>query len=242
MTATTTPEASAGWPPYPWPSSRLHCSQPAVGRSGTPREQAIRPGARSCSSRKCGSCHALADAGTKGQIGPNLDDAFRESRLSGLGESTIVQVVRGQIAYPITTTSTGAPGMPADLVAGQDADDVASYVGKSRRQVARPRTTAGRQLRLQARRSGTDHMRDRAVEAGTRRRDDSLLEPGGVSCRMGRDHDLVGGELPQRSLESHQGVGVAELTPRHDPCDPQGGDGLAQALLVGPSGGAIVLR
>jgi mono/diheme cytochrome c family protein len=56
---------------------------------------------------KCGSCHTLADAGTKGQIGPNLDDAFRESRLSGLGESTIVQVVRGQIAYPITKTSTG---------------------------------------------------------------------------------------------------------------------------------------
>jgi len=79
---------------------------------------------------KCGSCHTLADAGTKGQIGPNLDDAFRESRLSGLGESTIVQVVRGQIAYPITKTSTGAPGMPADLVEGQDADDVASYVGK----------------------------------------------------------------------------------------------------------------
>ncbi len=79
--------------------------------------------------KNCGSCHTLADAGTKGQIGPNLDDAFRESRLSGLGESTIVQVVRGQIAYPITKTSTGAPGMPADLVEGQDADDVASYVG-----------------------------------------------------------------------------------------------------------------
>ena len=79
---------------------------------------------------KCGSCHVLADAGTKGQIGPNLDDAFRESRQSGLGESTIVQVVRGQIAYPITETPTGAPGMPADLVTGQDADDVASYVGK----------------------------------------------------------------------------------------------------------------
>lgn len=79
--------------------------------------------------QKCGSCHTLADAGTKGQIGPNLDDAFRESRRSGLGESTIVQVVRGQIAYPIVKTSTGAPGMPADLVEGQDAEDVASYVG-----------------------------------------------------------------------------------------------------------------
>ena len=42
--------------------------------------------------QKCGSCHTLADAGTKGQIGPNLDYAFHESRLNGLGESTIVQI------------------------------------------------------------------------------------------------------------------------------------------------------
>ena len=31
----------------------------------------------------CGGCHSLADAGTKGNIGPNLDDAFRGSRESG---------------------------------------------------------------------------------------------------------------------------------------------------------------
>jgi len=79
---------------------------------------------------KCGSCHVLADAGTKGQIGPNLDDAFRVSRTDGLGEDTIRQVVRGQIAYPTTETSTGAPGMPADILTGQDAEDVASYVGR----------------------------------------------------------------------------------------------------------------
>ena len=77
---------------------------------------------------KCGSCHTLADAGTTGTIGPNLDDAFAESRRNGLGESTFVQVVRDQIAYAIEETSTGAPGMPADIVTGQDADDVASYV------------------------------------------------------------------------------------------------------------------
>jgi mono/diheme cytochrome c family protein len=78
--------------------------------------------------KNCGSCHTLADAGTKGQIGPNLDDAFRDARRSGLGESTFVQVVRGQIAYPVTKTSTGSPGMPKNLLNGQDADDVASYV------------------------------------------------------------------------------------------------------------------
>ncbi len=78
--------------------------------------------------QKCGSCHTLADAGTAGQVGPNLDDAFVASRRDGLGENTIRQVVRGQIAYPITDTTTGAPGMPTDIVEGQEAEDVASYV------------------------------------------------------------------------------------------------------------------
>ena len=82
---------------------------------------------------RCGSCHTLADAGTSGKIGPNLDYAFLESRRDGLGESTIQQVVRGQIAYPITDTSTGAPGMPENIVKGQDAEDVASYVASCRR-------------------------------------------------------------------------------------------------------------
>ena len=80
--------------------------------------------------QKCGSCHTLGDAGTTGQIGPNLDYAFYASRRDGLGESTFVQVVRGQIAYPIAHTSTGAPGMPKNLVTGSQADDIASYVGR----------------------------------------------------------------------------------------------------------------
>ena len=78
--------------------------------------------------QRCGSCHALADAGTTGTIGPNLDYAFLQSRKDGLGEDTIVQVVRDQIAYAVTTPSTGAPGMPRNIVTGQDADDVATYV------------------------------------------------------------------------------------------------------------------
>jgi cbb3-type cytochrome c oxidase subunit III len=76
----------------------------------------------------CGSCHTLADAGTTGKIGPNLDYAFVQSRIDGLGEDTILQVVRAQIAYPVTTPSTGAPGMPANIYEGDDAEDVASYV------------------------------------------------------------------------------------------------------------------
>jgi len=76
----------------------------------------------------CGSCHTLADAGTTGTIGPNLDYAFLQSRKDGLGEDTILQVVRDQMAYAVTKPSTGSPGMPRDIFTGQDADDVATYV------------------------------------------------------------------------------------------------------------------
>jgi mono/diheme cytochrome c family protein len=77
---------------------------------------------------KCGQCHALADAGTRAQIGPNLDDAFIQSRADGLGETTIQTVVRGQIAYPVIDPPTGTTGMPADIVTGEDAEAVSAYV------------------------------------------------------------------------------------------------------------------
>ena len=63
-----------------------------------------------------------------GVIGPNLDDAFRQSRADGLGERTIQSVVRGQISYPVENPPTGLPGMPADIVTGDDAESVAAYV------------------------------------------------------------------------------------------------------------------
>jgi mono/diheme cytochrome c family protein len=77
---------------------------------------------------QCGSCHTLADAGTRGQVGPNLDAAFYQSRKDGIGQETLAAVVQNQIAYPVTDPSTGAPGMPANLLTGQDATDVALYV------------------------------------------------------------------------------------------------------------------
>jgi mono/diheme cytochrome c family protein len=76
----------------------------------------------------CGQCHVLADAGTQGVIGPNLDDAFAQARVDGLGESTIQSVVRTQIAYPIEEPTTGQPGMPQDIFTGDDAESVAAYV------------------------------------------------------------------------------------------------------------------
>jgi cytochrome c6 len=61
---------------------------------------------------QCGACHTLADAGTRGTIGPNLDNAFAQARADGMTTDTFIQVVRDQILFPITDTSTGATGMP----------------------------------------------------------------------------------------------------------------------------------
>ena len=76
----------------------------------------------------CGSCHTLANAGTKGTIGPNLDAAFSAAQERDYQESTIRNVVGMQIKYPNTQPATGDPGMPANIVEGSDVNDVASYV------------------------------------------------------------------------------------------------------------------
>jgi mono/diheme cytochrome c family protein len=75
-------------------------------------------------SAKCGSCHTLAHAGTTGTTGPNLDDAFRQDRADGVKSTSIQGLVDYWIQYP---NSGGV--MPARLVKGQEAQDVAAYVG-----------------------------------------------------------------------------------------------------------------
>jgi mono/diheme cytochrome c family protein len=72
----------------------------------------------------CGGCHVLADAGTAGTVGPNLDDAFAQARESGMTSATFTQVIKSQIEYPITQTSTGAPGMPGIDMTLPNCDDV----------------------------------------------------------------------------------------------------------------------
>ena len=82
-------------------------------------------------SEKCGGCHTLRAAGTTGQIGPNLDDAFAQPRADGIPDSTIREVVRRQIEFPVPAdVSVAVPPMPADLVTGSDADSVATYVSE----------------------------------------------------------------------------------------------------------------
>jgi len=68
------------------------------------------PEARETFASSCGSCHALSDAETSGQIGPNLDDTEFDA-----------EGVQQQI-------DEGAAGMPADLLQGEEAVAVAEYV------------------------------------------------------------------------------------------------------------------
>jgi mono/diheme cytochrome c family protein len=75
--------------------------------------------------QRCGSCHVLSRAGTKGTTGPNLDAAFARARQDGFGTAAIRGIVYKQILYP---NRTGV--MPAKLVTGDNAHDVAAYVGR----------------------------------------------------------------------------------------------------------------
>jgi cytochrome c2 len=74
--------------------------------------------------QKCGACHTLSHAGTTGNTGPNLDDVFRQDRADGVKSTSIQGLVDYWIQYPNT-----ASVMPARLYTGQNAQDVAAYVG-----------------------------------------------------------------------------------------------------------------
>jgi plastocyanin len=83
---------------------------------------------------KCAACHELARAGAQGTIGPSLDQAWQQSEKDGFGRSTYEGLVHRQILQPNRvaqvdpTTGKATELMPANLVTGEDAEDVAAYV------------------------------------------------------------------------------------------------------------------
>jgi len=85
--------------------------------------------------QRCGACHTLARANTRGTVGPNLDDAFAQSLSDGFKRSVVKGAVREQILYPLRSGQ-----MPAKLVTGDSATDVAAYVALS---VAKPGQDSG---------------------------------------------------------------------------------------------------
>ncbi|HVF78142.1 MAG TPA: c-type cytochrome [Solirubrobacteraceae bacterium] len=78
--------------------------------------------------QKCSSCHVLGRADAKGTTGPNLDESFRQALSEGFGRDTIHGIVLSQIKHPANVPQDSPAYMPAELVTGKAADDVASYV------------------------------------------------------------------------------------------------------------------
>jgi mono/diheme cytochrome c family protein len=102
----------------------------AVTASGCGTTDADTSRGRTLFIQKCGVCHAMAEAGTTAQVGPNLDHAFAAARSIGNDSDTIEGVTKAQIEYPRENNGNPAVSMPAEIVTGQDLDDVAAYVGE----------------------------------------------------------------------------------------------------------------
>jgi plastocyanin len=96
--------------------------------------------------QRCGACHVLQRAGTKGVTGPNLDEAFQQARKDGFKDSTFEGMVHRQIRQPNKNpqvdpkTGKVLPLMPPNIVKGDDAEDVAAYVAGA---VAKPGEDGG---------------------------------------------------------------------------------------------------
>jgi mono/diheme cytochrome c family protein len=72
----------------------------------------------------CGACHTLAEAGTDGVIGPNLDEILAPPSASAPDPATIKPRVLAAI-------NGGVGGrMPKGVVSGQQADEVATFVSQ----------------------------------------------------------------------------------------------------------------
>lgn len=76
----------------------------------------------------CARCHYLNESGGGTNVGPDLDAAFAAARNVGMDQDTIEGVVESQIANPRTVNPSDPSYMPANLVEGDDARDVAAYV------------------------------------------------------------------------------------------------------------------
>jgi cbb3-type cytochrome c oxidase subunit III len=106
----------------------------ACGTGGLASGTADQDNGKKLFQAKCAGCHALSAVGSAGGIGPNLDDSFAQARAEGYKESAIRNIVHEQIKYPGQyATAQNDPdfltaNMPANLVKGQDAEDVAAFV------------------------------------------------------------------------------------------------------------------
>ncbi|HEX8207689.1 MAG TPA: c-type cytochrome [Solirubrobacteraceae bacterium] len=79
---------------------------------------------------KCGACHTLSRADTRGTQGPNLDEAFAQGLASGMDRDGVQGAVHEQILNPAKLAKDNKVYMPPKLVEGKDAINVAAYVAE----------------------------------------------------------------------------------------------------------------
>jgi mono/diheme cytochrome c family protein len=96
----------------------------AIGKEGgegasPERVAASDEGTKLLFQQNCGACHTLARAGTDGIVGPNLDDL--------LGQGT-PEANRTRVLNAIRNGIEGR--MPAGILQGQDAEEVADFVSR----------------------------------------------------------------------------------------------------------------
>lgn len=72
----------------------------------------------------CGSCHTLAKAGTDGVVGPNLDDT-----LAPPSQTPDPATIKPRVLNAIENGIEGR--MPADILSGDQADEVAEFVSQT---------------------------------------------------------------------------------------------------------------
>jgi len=81
---------------------------------------------------KCAGCHELQAAGARGTIGPSLDAAFAAPRKEGFDESTIREVVLGQMRFPVPPMPEPDELFPSDEYTEEEREAameaLASYV------------------------------------------------------------------------------------------------------------------
>ena len=166
---------------------------------------------------RCGSCHILNRAGTKGVTGPNLDQAFARARQDGFGDSTFEGIVHRQIEQPARraqvdpATGKVLPLMKPNIVKGEDARDVAAYVASA---VSKGGEDQGALASIGA-----------AAAKGTAKAENGTLEipadPGGALAYTFADAEAPPGQLqidsPNEASVDHnialEGGGVNEVGP-----------------------------
>jgi mono/diheme cytochrome c family protein len=100
----------------------------ALGKEGGESAGTVEVAARDLDSKQvfannCGPCHTLAAAGTDGVVGPDLDEL-----LVPTGANSADQY-EGLATRVLSAVECGRAGrMPAGIVVGEDAQDVASFV------------------------------------------------------------------------------------------------------------------